>query len=307
VHSHTFHSLRAVSYPSYLYTSRTPRRGDSPTPENGSEDAVSLMDPTSASCRYSVGLPGRALVRVASPKVVTEADHQTASFKGERMRHVVAGLAVTMILFWSASAGQELRIGPAAGALFMDGSHRNLPGTRNEGLGASYSIGGEVVYSLATVPLDLVGQLFYSPAGRGYRRRENQLTTDLQFGRRGSESSLFSLGLGGRWVPLRGTVSPYVGASFLLSHQDGQRPRFDSTELLISPVQNPVPLGNAGRFGRGGGTTRFGAGLSVGSAFEISSLLDLDVGASYSFNTPFDRGGNLSTIGFGGSLLFRIF
>jgi len=91
-----------------------------------------------------------------------------------------------MVLVCSMAEGQELSIGPTGGALFTQGSHGYEPGMHGNGFGTTYSVGGEVVYSL-------------------------------------------------------------------------------------------------------------------------SSLLRLDVGASYSLNGPFDRGRNLSTIGFGASVLFTLF
>jgi hypothetical protein len=126
-------------------------------------------------------------------------------------------------------------------------------------------------------------------------------------GHKGNESSLFSLGLGGRWVPLRGPVSPYLGVSFLLSHQEVPGFRRDSTQPSMGPVGTPVPFSDGRESSWDGGATRFGVGFSVGSELTLSSLIRLDVGASYSLNSPFERGGNLSTIGFGASVLFTLF
>ena len=53
--------------------------------------------------------------------------------------------------------------------------------------------------------------------------------------------------------------------------------------------------------------TSFGVGLSVGSEFVISSLLRLDMGASYTLSSSFARGNNVNTIGFCASLLFNLF
>ncbi len=133
------------------------------------------------------------------------------------------------------------------------------------------------------------------------------MTAGGQEGHGGNELSLFSLGLGGRWVPLRGPVSPYLGVSFLLSHQENRAYEYDSTHTSAELVENPETPGNPNKFGGGGGTTRFGVGVSVGSEFVLSSLIRFDVGASYALYTPFERGGNLSTIGFGASVLFTLF
>jgi hypothetical protein len=219
----------------------------------------------------------------------------------------MAGTAVLIMLGWSPSVGQALRIGPSAGALFTQGWRGYESGMHGKGVGTTYSIGGEVVYSMASVPLDFIGQVYYAPMGGGYHRRDSLVTVDGREGRRGNESSLFSLGLGGRWVPLRGPVSPYLGLSLLLSHQEGLGYRRDSTETSVAPIGNPETPGELREFGRGSGATRFGVGLSVGSEFDLSSLIRLDVGASYSLNAPFERGGNLTTIGFGTSVLFTIF
>jgi hypothetical protein len=175
------------------------------------------------------------------------------------------------------------------------------------GFGTSFSFGGEVVYSMTTLPLDFVGQAYYAPMEGHYHTNDSLLTAGGHEGHGGNESSLFSLGLGGRWVPLRGPVSPYLGVSFLLSHQEGLGHRPDSTQSSADPVGSPEPSNQGGEYGGGGGVTRFGAGFSVGSEFDLSSLIRLDVGASYSLNSPFERGRNLSTIGFGASVLFTLF
>jgi hypothetical protein len=173
--------------------------------------------------------------------------------------------------------------------------------------GTTYSIGGEVVYSMATVPLDFVGQANYAPMGGNYHMKDSLATAGGPEGHGGTESSLFSLGLGGRWVPLRGPVSPYLGVSFLLSHQEVRGYGHDSTQTPAEPAGNPEPPNQGHEFGQGGGATRFGVGLSVGSEFVLSSLIRFDVGASYSLYSPFEKGGNFSTIGFGASVLFTLF
>jgi hypothetical protein len=240
-------------------------------------------------------------------EVYAEEDHHTISTEGGCMKRFIAGTAVFIMLVWSTSIGQELSIGPTAGALFTQGSRGYASGMHGKGVGTSYSIGGEVVYSMASVPLDFIGQVYYAPMGGGYHGRDSLVTADGHEGHRGSRSSLFSLGLGGRWVPLRGPVSPYLGVSFLLSHQEGPGHRRDSTQTSMGLVGNPETHGEVGEFEGRSGATRFGVGLSVGSQFALSSLIRLDVGASYSLNSPFRRGGNLSTIGFGTSVLFTIF
>ncbi len=223
------------------------------------------------------------------------------------MKRFMVGTVVLIMLVWSASVGQELSIGPTAGALFTQGSRGYAPGMHGRGFGTSYSVGGEVVYSMASVPLDFIGQVSYAPMSGRYGMRDSLVTAGGHEGRRGGESNLFSLGLGGRWVPLRGPVSPYLGVSLVLSHQEGFGNRRDSTLTSTEPDGNPGTSGNGRGFERGGGATRFGVGLSVGSEFVLSSLLRLDVGASYNLNSPFQRGGNLSTIGFGASVLFTLF
>jgi len=223
------------------------------------------------------------------------------------MKRGIVGTLVLIILVCSISVGQELSIGPSAGAVFMQGSHGYGSGMRGKGFGTSFSFGGEVVYSMATVPLDFIGQVNYSPMGGRSTRRDSLVTVGAHDGRGERGSSLFSLGLGGRWVPLRGPVSPYLGISFLLSHQEGSGYRFDSTDAAkVTPGTPEAPV-REGEFGRGGGATDFGVGLSVGSEFTLSSLLRFDVGASYSLYSPFARGRNVSTIGFGASMLFTLF
>ncbi len=56
------------------------------------------------------------------------------------------------------SVAQELSVGPAAEALFTGGSQGYASGMHGRGFGTSFSFGGEVVYSLSSVPLDLIGQ-----------------------------------------------------------------------------------------------------------------------------------------------------
>jgi hypothetical protein len=223
------------------------------------------------------------------------------------MKRIMACTVVLLMLVWSTSVCQDLSIGPTGGALFTQGSRGYASGMRGKGFGTSYSIGGEVVYSMASVPLDFIGQVSFAPMGGRYRMRDSLATADGHDGYRGNESNLLSLGLGGRWVPLRGPVSPYLGVSFLLSHQESLSYRRDSTQTSTEPVGNPGTSSDGREFERGGGATRFGVDLSVGSEFALSSLIRLDVGASYNLNSPFERGGNLSTIGFGASVLFTLF
>jgi hypothetical protein len=223
------------------------------------------------------------------------------------MKRFMAGTMVLLMVACAISIGQELSIGPTGGALFTQGSRGGVSGMRGNGFGTSFSFGGEVVYSLASVPLDLIGQFSYAPTdGRGFRR-DSLVAPGVRDARRGNESDLFSIGLGGRWVPLRGGVSPYLGVSFILSHQGGSRFRPDSASTLAEPVGNPEMPGDRRDFERPGGMTSFGVGLSVGSEFVISSLLRLDMGASYTLSSPFARGNNLNTIGFGASVLFNLF
>jgi hypothetical protein len=221
------------------------------------------------------------------------------------MKRFMVGSVVLIMLVWSASVAQELSIGPAAGALFTQGSRGYASGNHERGFGTAFSFGGEVVYSMSSVPLDFVGQAFYTPIGGHYHMKDSLVTTGGPEGHSGSQASLFSLGIGGRWVPLRGPVSPYLGVSILLSHQEGSAYRYDSTQA-VAPAGHPETPDHPDEF-NGGGTTRFGVGLSVGSEFVLSSLIRLDVGASYALYTPFERGGNLSTIGFGASMLFTLF
>jgi hypothetical protein len=223
------------------------------------------------------------------------------------MKRFFGGTIVLIMLVVSISPGQELSIGPSAGALFMQGPRGHEAGMRERGMGSSFSFGGEVVYSLSTVPLDIIGQASFSPGGGRFFRRDSLGTSELQRGRRGGEGSLFSMGVGGRWIPLRGPVSPYLGVSFLLSHMDGSGDRFDSTRAMQGETPPTAVPGREGDFRRGGGTTDFGVGLSVGGQFAVSSLIRFDVGASYSFYSPFSRGGNTGAIAFGASMLFTLF
>jgi len=80
------------------------------------------------------------------------------------MKRFVAGTVVVVMLVWSTSVGQELSIGPMGGALFTQGSHGHGSGMHGNGFG-TYSVGGEVVYSMASVPLDFIGQVSYAPMG----------------------------------------------------------------------------------------------------------------------------------------------
>jgi hypothetical protein len=233
-------------------------------------------------------------------------DFQSIFSRGGSMKRFIALIGMLAAILGSTSFGQELSIGPAGGALFMQGSQGHAPGIHANGSGSSFSIGGEFVYSFSSIPLDLVGQAFYSPIeGRSFRR-DSLGAPPPHDSHGGNDGSLFSLGLGGRWVPLRGPVSPYLGLSLLISHQEGGH-RPDSTEASQIPVGNPPPADHPEYYGDGGGVTRFGVGVSVGSEFVFSDLIRLDVGASYSMNSPFERGRNLSTIGFGASVLFTLF
>ncbi len=222
------------------------------------------------------------------------------------MKGVMAVTVLCTVLACSTATAQELSIGPAGGAMFLAGSRGE--GAAMHGTVSSFAFGGEVVYSFSSVPIDLIGQGLYAPAeGHGHYRHDSLAYNRGPYGHEGDGSSLFSFGVGGRWVPLRGPVSPYLGVSLLLSHQESGMFRYDSTGAYGTPPGDPDSSGHHERYGAGGGVTRFGVGLSVGSEFVISSLIRLDVGASYSLNSPFDRGRNLSTIGFGASVLFTLF
>jgi hypothetical protein len=223
------------------------------------------------------------------------------------MKRFFALTVVLIVLVFSTTIGQELSIGPAGGALFTQGSHGYAPGMHGNGFGTSFSFGGEVVYAMSSLPLDFVGQVFYAPMEGHYHMNDSLVSVDGHEGHGGNEASLFSLGLGGRWVPLRGPVSPYLGVSLLLSHQEGLGHRPDSTQSTTEPVGTFEPSSQGVEYGGGGGVTRFGVGFSVGSEFVLSELIRLDVGASYSLNSPFERGRNLSTIGFGAAVLFTLF
>jgi hypothetical protein len=78
------------------------------------------------------------------------------------MKRFMAGTVVLIVLVWSTSGGQELSIGPTGGALFTQGSRGYGPGMHGNG---TYSVGGGVVYSMASVPLDFIGQVSYAPMG----------------------------------------------------------------------------------------------------------------------------------------------
>lgn len=161
------------------------------------------------------------------------------------------------------------------------------------------------MYSFATLPFDLVGQFSFAPGSDGFRRRDSPMTAPD--GRGGDGGSFFSAGLGGRWVPMDGPVAPYVGASLLLTHEQAPRERPDSALVTAQPPGDPA--GNVRDFrgfGERNGGTNLGLGFSAGSAFDLSQLLRLDVGVSYSLIAPFSRGGNRSSMGFGASLLFRV-
>jgi hypothetical protein len=137
------------------------------------------------------------------------------------MKGSIGGTGVLFVLLCSTAVGQELSVGPAVGALFTQGAHGHLPGMHGSEVGTSYSFGAAVVYSLSSLPLDFVGQAFYAPLEGHYRLYDSLAVPPSHEGHRGNEPSLCSLGLGGRWVPLRGPVSPYLGLSLLVSHQEG--------------------------------------------------------------------------------------
>jgi hypothetical protein len=156
------------------------------------------------------------------------------------MKRFIVGTAVLIALAWSTSVCQELSIGPGVGALFTQGSHGHEAGVHGNGFGTSFSFGGDLVYSMASIPLDFTAQVYYTPMGGGYHRKDSLIMAEGHEGRGGGEASLFSVGIGGRWVPLRGQVSPYLGVSFLLSHQPPVRylPRIGRATATFSHVCN---------------------------------------------------------------------
>jgi hypothetical protein len=224
------------------------------------------------------------------------------------MKRFTAATLVLIVILCSTSAAQELNIGPTVGATMTGGGRGFAPGIRRNNTGASFTLGAEAVYSLATLPFDLVGQFSFAPGSVGFRRRDGLVTSpDGRGGPGGDGGSFFSAGLGGRWVPMDGPVAPYVGASLLLTHEQAPRERPDSALVTAQPVGDPG--GNVRDFrgfGERNGGTNLGLGFSVGSAFDLSQLLRLDVGVSYSLIAPFSRGGDRSSMGFGASLLFRV-
>jgi hypothetical protein len=63
-----------------------------------------------------------------------------------------------------------------------------------------------------------------------------------------------------------------------------------------------------GMHGKGfGASFSFSAGVSMGSELVLSSLIRFDVGARDALYGPFERGGNLSSIGLRASVLFTFF
>jgi hypothetical protein len=224
------------------------------------------------------------------------------------MKRFVAGLVLLVVALWSTSAGQELNIGPTAGALFAPGGRGFSAGMRGKEGDASALLGFEAVYSLPTAPFDLVGQFSFSSIDRGHGSRDTLAApADGQGGRRGDGGNLFSAGLGGRWVPVDGPIAPYFGITLLLTVEQAQRERPDSALVAAQPLAGPAGNGREFRgFGDRRGGTNLGIGFSGGSAFDISQLLRLDVEATYNLIAPFSRGGDRSTLGLGISLLFRV-
>jgi hypothetical protein len=230
--------------------------------------------------------------------------------KRKLMKHSIFSLTILSIFIWSPCLAQDLKIGVGGGALFMQGqgffgsdSYEN-----SVGFGTTYSLGGEIEYSLPALPINLVGQLYYAPASGEGRRNSSDGMVD-PFGHRRNESSFFSGGLGVRWVPLRGLFSPYVGTGLLLSYLDAGRSSLglpESLNELDGSTQSPDRMSERRR---NNGITRLGIGFNAGSEFSLSPLLDLDVGANYGLNGISGRRGepNLNTIGFGATLLFKVF
>jgi hypothetical protein len=225
------------------------------------------------------------------------------------MKHSINTLTILSVLVWSPCLAQDLKIGVGGGVLFMQGQ-RIIESDVYEngvGFGTSYSLGGEIEYSLPALPFNLVGQVYYAPGSSPGWRNSPDGAVD-PFGRRRDEAGFFSAGFGARWVPLRGPVSPYLGTALLLSHLDGSRPRMNFSQSTNDPdgsIQLPDQMRE---FRRSNGTTRVGIGFNVGSEFSLSPLLNIDVGASYGLNGLSGRRGDpsLNTIGFGATLLFKV-
>jgi hypothetical protein len=223
------------------------------------------------------------------------------------MKNLMGGTAILVMVLWTTCLGQDLKIGLGGGALFLQGPRSFGPEMyeRGGGFTTSFSLGGEVEYSIPTMPINLVGGLTYAPIWSRHRR-DSTFASSGPMGHRRTEASLFAAGVGGRWIPLRGPVSPYLGLSFVLTHLSGVGSRLDSS---LFSVDGDVAGGREGReFGRHDGITRFGVGFGFGSEFSLFSMLDLDVGASYTLNTLFGgrRGGSLNSIAFGASVLFKV-
>jgi hypothetical protein len=232
------------------------------------------------------------------------------------MKRLMAGTVILVVMLWSASAAQELNIGPTVGALFAPGGRGFGPDPRgvNQGMGgrdagASALLGFEAVYSLPTVPFDLVGQFSFSSINGDHGRGDSLAAPAGGYygGRWGLGGNLFSAGLGGRWVPVDGPIAPYLGVTLLLTVEQAQRGRPDSALATVQPPPDPAGNGRDFRgFGERRGGTNLGIGFSGGSAFDISRLLRLDVEATYNLIAPFARGGERSALGLGVSLLFRV-
>jgi hypothetical protein len=223
------------------------------------------------------------------------------------MKSLVGGTAVLVMALWTTSAGQDLKIGLGGGALFLQGPRAIGPEMyeRGGGFTTSFSLGGEVEYSMPTMPISLVGGLSYSPIWN-HQRRDSAFASFGPGGHRREDASLFAAGVGGRWTPLRGPVSPYLGLSFVLTHLSGLGSRLDSSLSFVDA--DAASPRDAREYGRHEGITRFGIGFGVGSEFSLFSMVDLDVGASYTLNSLFEgrRGGSLNSIAFGASVLFKV-
>ena len=221
------------------------------------------------------------------------------------MKRRIGVLATLTLLIGSTAIAQDLKVGVGGGALFVQGPrpyHSEL--YDRGGCSTSYSLGGEVIYSIPSLPIDPVGGASYAPVWQRHWQDSALVETGNERHRH-KEGSLFSAGVEGRWTPMRGLVSPYLGLSLQLTHLSGIRSEFDST-LVLPAADGTSP--DEVQDHRHVDDTRFGIGVGVGSQFSLFSSVDLDVGARYTLNNLFEgrHAGSLNSISFGASVLFKV-
>jgi len=208
-----------------------------------------------------------------------------------------SALTVTfLVLICSTGLSQTLRLGLGGGPAFVQsGDNGYTRDIQNGGLAfnVAYALGGKAELSIPASPISITGRVSYMfMRGSGVVKNPRLYYRDT--GSVETRLHIWSVGLGGQWNVLSGPVAPYIGAQILLSS-------FSKLSFKQTNAGGTVEY-------LSGGATTVGMQIEVGSRFSMGRSVWLDVGANYSFHSPFStyQMSGFSSLGFSAEVLFAV-